>query len=279
MPIAPIRVVFSILAILLLTLASLPYCLATDVGPTPEQILSSEGIATTVPALSAALGNQNLEPDIRYYAAVVLGKTGGTSAVPALLAALDDDDEDVRIGGLTGLRYVGSESAVPDIGKVLESDASSGVRGSAVAALKRIGGGEAGRYLVATAINEKEVEQVRLSSLLALASPEVVVSTTELEPLLRNSNPAIRMGSAVAMGVRGDRRAVPILVSTALDPKSKEVTRFLSVRALTYATGTDFSYISSTGRPVDAQQRAEALREIETWWESAKTAYQNQDEY
>ena len=57
--------------------------------------LGFAGRTDAVPVLVDALGDT--EPDVRYVAAVALGRTESSGAIPALIAALDSEqDVDVR---------------------------------------------------------------------------------------------------------------------------------------------------------------------------------------
>lgn len=71
-------------------------------------------------------------------AASQLGKDKETKAIPALLALLNDDREDVRLSAVIALGYIGKEEAVEGINVRLVSDESSNVRYAAAVATVQI---------------------------------------------------------------------------------------------------------------------------------------------
>jgi HEAT repeat protein len=85
------------------------------------------------------------QPDMRYWAARELGKTTDPAAKPAavtaLVEALGDPEETVRMGAAYGLGDLGpdAKSAVPALQKA-RNDPSKQVRDGVVYALKQISG-------------------------------------------------------------------------------------------------------------------------------------------
>ncbi len=72
-------------------------------------------------------------------AADYMGKQEEKDAVPKLIKLLNDSRENVRLHAVMALGYIGEESAVDSINKVLLNDSSSNVRYAAVLTTFRIG--------------------------------------------------------------------------------------------------------------------------------------------
>ncbi|MCP4135724.1 MAG: HEAT repeat domain-containing protein [bacterium] len=72
-------------------------------------------------------------------AAEWLGKKEEKDAIPKLIKLLDDDRENVRSEATVALGYIGEETAVEALNKVLLNDESANVRYAAFLATLRIG--------------------------------------------------------------------------------------------------------------------------------------------
>ena len=92
---------------------------------------------SAIPALAAALDSPN--PDVRFVVAKALGKIGSEAAVPALVQALQDKDENVRMAAAIALDNMGPESqaALPVLQKTFR-DGNWFVRSHAAAAFVRL---------------------------------------------------------------------------------------------------------------------------------------------
>jgi hypothetical protein len=88
---------------------------------------------------------------VRRYAAEALGKLGDAAAGPALVEALEDDEEDpvCREAAATALGQLGDERAIPHLACQLHG-ASASIGQAAANALAAIGTGDARRALEAT---------------------------------------------------------------------------------------------------------------------------------
>jgi len=75
---------------------------------------------------------------IRWRAAIALGKTGDSSAVPALITALADENDHVREEAAEALGIIGDERAIDPLIRTLH-DPQRGVRLRAAKALEIIG--------------------------------------------------------------------------------------------------------------------------------------------
>ncbi|HNR99327.1 MAG TPA: DUF1080 domain-containing protein [Planctomycetota bacterium] len=89
-----------------------------------------------------------LPPASRAALIAVLAGRGDQAALPAVLAALDDADQDVRVAAITALATLGDASAVPPL---LAAAARGGATGEAAArTLARLPGDDVSRALVRT---------------------------------------------------------------------------------------------------------------------------------
>ena len=93
---------------------------------------------SAVPALIAALHDDNAQ--VRHMSAAALGRIGAESAVPHLIGALSDEDRTVQIYAIGALRRIDKrlDLVIPAF-KAAFSDAHSEVRGRAARALGRFG--------------------------------------------------------------------------------------------------------------------------------------------
>ncbi len=76
---------------------------------------------------------------VREAAANVLGRVGSQDCVPALMAALDDAEPNVRWFAVEGLRKLQATQAVPRVSQLLEADESARVREIAASTLGELG--------------------------------------------------------------------------------------------------------------------------------------------
>jgi HEAT repeat protein len=82
---------------------------------------------------------EDKDPNMRYWAADSLGKFGreAQTAVPDLIAALKDENKNVRMGAAYALGEIGSMEAMSSLREV-SKDSEKEVRDAATTALKRI---------------------------------------------------------------------------------------------------------------------------------------------
>jgi HEAT repeat protein len=113
------------------------------------------------------------DASVRTEAAIALGKVGTQESIPALLAALDDTEENVRWFAVEGLRKLGAVQAVPRISKLLESDDSERVRQIAAGALGELGQPD-GAIALSEALSDRneKVRETAAASLLDLATDD-----------------------------------------------------------------------------------------------------------
>jgi HEAT repeat protein len=179
----------------------------------------------TVPALIAALKDQ--DGWVRHEAASALGQIGKT-AVPALIAALKDKDGWVRYEAASALGQIGKEAkdAVPALIVALK-DRDSWVRSEAASALGQIGqeAKEAVPQLTVAVKNDEcsEIREAAIESLKQIAPDEVVSLPASIaEADWRCSPPPPpKLSSKVAEDINRYKTANPPVMC-----------RFLAVKAL-----------------------------------------------
>jgi HEAT repeat protein len=110
---------------------------------------------------------------VREAAANALGKVGDKESVPALVAALEDAEENVRWFAVESLRKLGAKEAVPAMQDVLRNDESARVREIAASALGALGQPASIPVLRDALDDENErVQQKASAALLALAKDD-----------------------------------------------------------------------------------------------------------
>ena len=103
-----------------------------------------------IPGLLTALEDPNNQ--VRLRTAMALGQIGSEAAIAALLTALEDPNNEVRGNAVAALRQIGSEAAIAALLTALEHP-NNEVRGNAAVALGQIGG-EAAIAALLTALED-----------------------------------------------------------------------------------------------------------------------------
>jgi len=201
-----------------------------DVRMGAAGILTGVG-AAAIPDLEESLTDRQFR--VRLGAAEVLGRMGwkpareenriryliakeqwtelarvGAPAVELLIQALNDPDEDIRMGVAAALGMIGRPAVAPLIIALREEDDDGSRR--AIEALMKIG--EPAVQALIQALGDEDWH-VRLGSARAL----VRIGAPAVQPLisaLQRESPAIKKGVAAALGKIGDARAVEPLIQT-----------------------------------------------------------------
>ncbi|MFO7898853.1 MAG: HEAT repeat domain-containing protein [Planctomycetota bacterium] len=262
------RELFPALAAVLVVLFSLParaaddadvgerrrvYLLIKDLGdekPTvrdeAERALARMGDAV-LDEVIAALANRHravrtMDPDrrpvARARAAKLLGGIGGDRAGKHLTAALRDRSPLVRRTACSALGDMEWKPAVPELIEIVEND-SPAVAGDAVLALGAIG-------------DKAAVKPLRRT----LANP----ATLERKYKDDDHVARIRAGAAFALGMIGDTRAAPDLL-TALDDEAARVRQHAD-RALRLMSGESMGFKANDSE----EQRRKAVKAWRVYW-------------
>ncbi|HEY9296801.1 MAG TPA: HEAT repeat domain-containing protein [Phormidium sp.] len=151
--------------------------------------------SSAIPALIAALQ----EKQIRGGAAFALGAIGAEAktAIPQLIELLKDEDEQVRLDAAVALRRIGS----PAVSALVEAlkDQNLLVRRGATFALAGIGAEAKSTIPVLIEMLSDNDEQTRLNASIALRGIGTT-ATPALTEGLQHKNPLIRKGAAIALG-------------------------------------------------------------------------------
>ncbi|MEZ5064568.1 MAG: HEAT repeat domain-containing protein [bacterium] len=153
------------------------------------------------------------QPETRAAAALALGRNGYESAVPALVAALEDSDAEVRLETLFALGLIGSEDGRDALRRVAASNASVEERSQAIRSLGRLSGDSSAESVLPFLADPSA--EVRRQSALALASTADSVAAGNLAPLLSDPDATVRTAAAWAAGrLRGHELAERLFALT-----------------------------------------------------------------
>lgn len=172
---------------------------------------------------------------VRRSAAYAVGAFGpqAAGAVGDLMKALEDEKDSVRQNAAWALGRIGEDAsaAVPKLCACLR-DKNTLVRRDAAGAFGAMGKAaeKAGRPLIELVKSETDnvVKKTALESLAHLAGPELADSAADLQPLLKDNDPEVRLPAAVVLARIGGAAAAPALpvLSAALkdvDKKNREL--------------------------------------------------------
>ncbi len=196
-------------------------------------------VAEAVPEIAAILGDGRLQR--RYVAAWALGEIGDPRALPALLAALDEEKGEVRRYATRSLIKFNRE-AVPALLAHLPT-ASPASEAAAIRALGDIGDGRALDSLL-----ERVAGENRGEVFLALGKLKDPRAEKALTDGLRDPDWRVRMNAAMALGPVGSSASIPHLKKGLADEVM--VVREWSARSLEMITGSHVTYRNERGEEV-----------------------------
>ncbi len=171
-------------------------------------------------ALRKAAGSK--DPLQRWGAVAALGETGDPKAVPILLRALRDEDENVRAIAAASLGKLRYRRAAPQLVRAL-ADKSERVQAHAEWALENIG-----KAAVPALLKGAQRPATRLRAFRVLGRLKDERAVPVLIDGLKDRNKEVRIIAAWALGEIGDRRAIQAL-QHALADKEPEVRREAAV--------------------------------------------------
>lgn len=152
----------------------------------------------------AHLKNQN--PEVRLYAAIELGKLGDVRAVEPLIAALSDQDMNVRESAIEALGNLGKAAVVPLIARLQDYDA--GVRSGASDALVKVGEPAIEPLIACLKDNDADV---RRRAAIALSKLGDVRAVAPLIACLKDNDADMRSGVSDALVKMGEPAIEPLI--------------------------------------------------------------------
>ncbi|NCO50895.1 MAG: HEAT repeat domain-containing protein [Deltaproteobacteria bacterium] len=195
---------------------------------------------TAVAPIGVVLENPQLGR--RYVAAWALGEIGGSAAVPPLVRALADSDEEVRKFATRSLIRL-NRQALPPLLEFLRQPQSPVATTAAVRALGDIADPAALEVLLPLLKSPARAEVV--TALGKLKDPR---SVEALVAVLRDPDWQVRMNAATALGPIGTEQQAPALEKLLEDDVN--VVREWAARSLEMMTGRRYTYRNEAGENV-----------------------------
>lgn len=168
---------------------------------------------------------KSADPEERRNAVLILSNLDGDTATSALLTALTDKSPAVRALAVTGLGERSDNRIVPFVAARLSSDKDPFVRKAAAYALGHFRDQERTAALIA-ALKDKD-QEVRGAAAVSLADHRDAAAVGSLATSLFDKNAFVRAQAARALGVNGQSasQAVPALVKLLGQDSDAEVKR------------------------------------------------------
>ncbi|MCE5271494.1 HEAT repeat domain-containing protein [bacterium] len=251
--------------------AETPAALSTALG-SPQAAVRLQAVrdlALDYPQESLPLMRQaaaaDTDPLVRERAVQALALSGGHGCEAALDSALSDPVWFVRWRAVQGLKTVGARGLSERAAAELAADESWQVR---VSLYELAGDILTGTLHAAAAESRPESpwrgvllgglkdsdERVRLAAATALAANHDPAAFEPLTALLKDGALFTRDAAAVALGVLGDRRAAPALLTALTDPRNefsdegRDWARWGAAKALATLSGKDFGLDAAAWR-------------------------------
>jgi len=235
--------------------------------PDPIEVLRERGLDTSEAGIRAMLADTNRPSGARHWGAMALGKLNSAGAYEILAQLLKNEtDNDVRIGAVGGLAYLGDSESISLLESYLAHDPDESVRVAVLSALYR-NPSEMGREVFSrTAVDTTQHLPVRVSALegTALVQSEAVANT--MRTLLIDTEPEIRARAAVALSRTHQNEALSYLVDSALDDDIPLHVWGRVVRRLQEVTDDQFTDHKPVDYAADPELRASTKKEIARWW-------------
>lgn len=207
-----------------------------------EHVIAALGnlkVREALPAIGRVLEDRRLGR--RYIAAWALGEIGDAAGVPMLLAALDDEDAEVRRYATRSLIKLNREAVEPLIAFLPAAPPRAAA--AAVRALGAIGDRRALEALLAQTAGAGRSE-----AFLALGKLKDPRAEAALVAGLSDADWQLRMNAAMALGPLGGPAAAAALEKTLAD--EVPVVREWSARSLEMITGRHVTYRNAKGEEV-----------------------------
>jgi HEAT repeat protein len=222
-------------------------------------VLGLLGDMRAVPPLLAAMRDPNEDGDVKLACADALGRVRDPEIIPLLCNELVDVDEWASPRVASVLVSFGAQAVDPLL-KTLDSGASINARIWAAQVLGKLGETRAVPALIGRLHDRSE--QIRLSVANALGD---LRHTRAVRPLidvvLRDPTPAVRQQAATALGRIGDEDAMPVLVGALGDPEYWM--RFRALEAIEALEPKDTTSLENALEDANAEVRRRAALALE----------------
>ncbi len=182
-----------------------------------------------VDALAAGLQSPTQSTQTRQLIVWVLGEIEEMAGADALVQALHDPDNKVRVLAITALGNIGGEAAAAPLATMLE-DTDETVRREASGALVRIG--PAAEAAVIPLLSHPDAH-VREAAVAVIRWVSAGIAVDQLNVCLKDESATVRWHAARALGRLRDQKSVPHLQQLLRDPEDKiRQTAEISLRKL-----------------------------------------------
>ena len=181
-----------------------------------------------------------------------------SSAVPALIEAIGDDNASVRLAAIQSLGALEDPRAIAALGKALKEDADPRVREAAAEALGDIDDPRAVPHLV-EALRGERVATVRERIIHALGDIGDPAAIDAIAGASKDQSVGVRREVANALGEIEGRRALPTLLGMARDA-DVEVRRHVASALGDLEDQDAFDTLAQLSRDADAEVRQSAIQ-------------------
>ena len=169
-----------------------------------------------VPHLGAILLRATEPADLRVAAAQALGRVRNWRVLPFLRQSINDPFKEIRFASALSLGKTRSRDAVAFLTKALSEDLEWWVRFAAAVALGESRDPAAAQALGRAAVEEKEW-QVRMQAVRSLGQMGSRDAVQALAAPLRDSDPAVRAATAMALGDIGGLDSLNLMTGALYD--------------------------------------------------------------
>ncbi|MFL5393378.1 MAG: M56 family metallopeptidase [Myxococcales bacterium] len=185
---------------------------------------------------------------------------GRDTAVPALLAVVNDSSPAVRLAAIESLGNLSDPRAVDALVQALRNDTDARVREAAAESLGEIDSPRAVPGLIA-ALGSERVAAVRAKIAWALGEIDDARAVDALSAAVRDSEVEVKRNAVQALGEIGAAAATPALLSVLRDPDVE--TRKQAIEALGEIKSTEaITGISAATKDADAEVRKQAVEAL-----------------
>lgn len=166
------------------------------------------------------------DPARRRQAARMLGETGSSKAVPALVRALEDSHRGCQEAAMDALVAIGGEETIRELARMV-SNGKVYVRNAAIEILEQIGRDAPGLLMHLFQDTNDTIRIMAANIFRYLHAGEAIPSVINL---LSDHNPNVRCAALNALGTIGNRETLPRIREYLEDPE--EWVRFSCIQAL-----------------------------------------------